>query len=375
MRFVYSHVRGEIALDKQKIHEKYGEIVRIAPDELSFATAQAWTDIFLIRSGAPPFPKSSILFKAPPGQVDSMLSTRDPVVHARMRKLLASAFTEQALNVQESTVQYYTDLLVTRLKESTSTLAGKEIIADMRDWFYFYTFDITGDLGLGESFGCLEKSQYHPWVALIFAFMRAVSIMVAIRFYPWIDYVVMKFTPRSLVKMQQDHFQLAVEKVHRRLNLETRRDDFMTPIVNNNTDFKSMSLPEIQSTFAILMVAGSETTATALSCTVNYLVQNPEELGKLVAEIRHSFQKESQISFAAVKGLPFLNAVIKEGLRLSDPGGIGFTRVVPKGGGTVCGHSLPESVSPRPWLQPNPLVVPQSLNPSSHVLFCRPTLP
>lgn len=357
LRFLYSFVRGDIVFETQGIHEKYGKIVRIAPNELSFATPQAWTDIFSSHSSAPPFPKNPIFFKVPAGQAENIATTRDAADHARMRKLLASAFTDQAVKAHESKVQCYSDLLVARLKEITFNPDGKGGIADMRDWFNFYAFDVTGDLGFGESFGCLQKGQYHPWIGMIFDFIMGMVYMSAIRFYPLIDYVAVKLMPKSLIKMQQDHFQAAVEKVHRRLNLETSRDDFMTPVVNNNIGFQSMSLPEIESSFAFIMLAGSETTSTTLSCTVNYLVQNPKELGKLVAEVCHAFQEESQISFAAVKELPFLNAVINEGLRLADPTSGVFKRVVPKGGGTVCGHFLPEFVSSCPGFLPNLSIV------------------
>lgn len=73
-------------------------------------------------------------------------------------------------------------------------------------------------------------------------------------------------------------------------------------------------------------------------------MQTPIELGKLVAEVRGAFREESQITFAAVKELPFLTAVILEGLRLADTTAGAFNRIVPHGGGTVCGHFLPEDV-------------------------------
>jgi hypothetical protein len=33
------------------MHEKYGDVVRLAPDDLSFATKQAWKDIYMHRPG------------------------------------------------------------------------------------------------------------------------------------------------------------------------------------------------------------------------------------------------------------------------------------------------------------------------------------
>lgn len=129
----------------------------------------------------------------------------------------------------------------------------------------------------------------------------------------------MWLVPASIRKMQQDHYATALDKIHRRMDLVTARDDFMTPMLENNPNFEKMSIPEIESTTALLLVAGSETTGTALCRTTNYLVQNPCELQKLEKEIRSNFQKELDIKIRALQSLPFLNAVIHEGLRLCNP--------------------------------------------------------
>lgn len=341
LRFIYSYVRGEIVHDALAIHEKYGEIVRVAPNELSFAKAEAWTDIFTSRLGAYPFPKNSTFYTAPVG-AQNIVTETDPVEHARMRKLFASAFTEQATKAQEGTVQYYTNLLVARLKESAVTPDGEGGIIDIMKWLNCYTFDVIGDLGFGEPFGCLEKGQYHPWIDILIRFAKGMIYLAAARYYPWVEYLLMKCVLKSVTKMHQDHHQLAVEKMNRRLNLETIRNDFITPVIEKNSDFKSMSIAEVEATSAIFIAAGSETTGTTLCGTVNYLTQNPLELEKLVAEIRSAFPDESEINLAAVKELPFLDAVIHEGLRLCNPIPGGLPRIVPKGGSTVCGHFIPE---------------------------------
>jgi len=106
-----------------------------------------------------------------------------------------------------------------------------------------------------------------------------------------------------------------------------------------------MSLQEIVTTFNILIIAGSETTASALAGTTGYLLKNLMCLAILVREIRRSFEEESDINLSSVAKLPYLPAVIEEGLRMAPPVPSGLSRVTPPGGGTVCGKWLPGGIS------------------------------
>jgi cytochrome P450 len=54
-----------------------------------------------------------------------------------------------------------------------------------------------------------------------------------------------------------------------------------------------MSREEIDATFAVLVTAGSETTATALGGIPNYLATNSDKRGIVVEEVRPKFESES----------------------------------------------------------------------------------
>jgi hypothetical protein len=42
---------GVLYLSTHELHKKYGNVVRVAPDELSFIDPQAWKDIYTARTG------------------------------------------------------------------------------------------------------------------------------------------------------------------------------------------------------------------------------------------------------------------------------------------------------------------------------------
>jgi cytochrome P450 len=66
------------------------------------------------------------------------------------------------------------------------------------------------------------------------------------------------------------------------------------------------------------MLAGTLTTAWALELIMFWLITQPDTLRRLKAELRSAMpDKDAQVPLPALEALPYLNGVIKEGLRLT----------------------------------------------------------
>jgi cytochrome P450 len=151
---IISLLRGRIAFDYKILHDKYGPVVRVMPNELSFNTAKAWEDIYGHRVGMPNMDKDPIhvgAVEAIPGATN--LTMAPDAHHARQRRALAHAFSKQALLEQEPILKGYVNLFITKLRE----LSHRGEAANMVSWYNFCTFDIIGDLSFGEPFGCLNE--------------------------------------------------------------------------------------------------------------------------------------------------------------------------------------------------------------------------
>ncbi|KAJ0416241.1 cytochrome P450, partial [Aspergillus carlsbadensis] len=337
--FVYALIKGTIIHDIQRLHEKYGPVIRIAPNEVTFAHPDAYKDIFQPDQNQRQFLKDPLWWARQPGHPDSLLSAISPEKHAQMRRVLSPGFTTHALRSQEVFVQKYVNLLIAQLSDLLGE--AKTMDVDMTPWFNYTTFDIFGDLGFGESFDCLQHSRYHPWIELLFNSVKAAGFVISTRFYPVIEFILLKCIPPSMKKIQRDHYQQIVDKVDRRLSWELQRPDLMSHVIDKGGELK-LDAGELYATFMILTTAGSETTATALTGTLNYLVNhNPESLRKLENEIRGAFSSLDEITMDAVKRLPLLNAVLNEGLRLCPPVPWILPRLVPEGGRMICGTWIP----------------------------------
>lgn len=262
--------------------------------------------------------------------------------------MLAPAFTPRALRAQEPTLHRYANLLVENphhIISSQDHESGTGI--DIGPWCNYFTFDVFGDLGFGESLGCLDNPRYHPWIALIFNSVKAASYVAAVRYYPSFQWLLMGCIPASLKEQKRKHFSQIADKLQRRMNWELERPDIMSHVMRERDEKGTLDIRVIEATFAVLTTAGSETTATVLGGILNHLANNnePSTLRKLTEEVRGRFHSRDQITLDSLRNLEYFNACITEGLRLCVPVPWVLPRLIPPGGAVVCGSWLPGGVS------------------------------
>ncbi|PTU21434.1 hypothetical protein P175DRAFT_0500334 [Aspergillus ochraceoroseus IBT 24754] len=97
----------------------------------------------------------------------------------------------------------------------------------------------------------------------------------------------------------------------------------------------------------LMLVAGSESTASAIQATLLNVITTPRVYQRLKEEIRTAFQegKATPIPYKEIKHLPYLQAIIYEGLH-SHPPRLGlFPKYIPKGGELMHGVHIPEGTT------------------------------
>ena len=328
------------------LHDKYGSVVRVSPNELHFNSVQAWEDIYGHRPGHPNFHKDPVhVGSVEPVVGVSTLTMSDDANHARQRRALAHSFSQKALVDQEDIIHDYVNMLINHLKR----MAANNEDFNMVNWLNFTTFDIIGDLAFGEPFGCLESGQFHFWVSLIFEAVKAGAIEQATRRLANTGSMFQNFLlwciPNRIRENRKNHLKFSTEKVMRRLaNKNTDHKDFIWYILKQREKY-NLNQDEIIVNSALFIVAGSETTANALSGILARLLYNPDKYDILCKEIRDAFEKEEDIRFEKLSQLVYLNAVLEEGLRIHPPVPTGLLRTVPKGGDTIDGTWVPGGVS------------------------------
>lgn len=129
--------------------------------------------------------------------------------------------------------------------------------------------------------------------------------------------------------------------------LYTNQTGSLLAKVRRNPD--SFKIEDVFYHMSMNVIAGGETTAASMANIVYYLIKNPRVLRKLRGELEEALgnrdEASKRISVKEAQNIPYLQAVIKESLRIL-PNGLQFPRVVPKGGLTLAGQFFPEGVSP-----------------------------
>ncbi|KAF5667311.1 cytochrome P450 monooxygenase [Fusarium heterosporum] len=326
-----------------QLHEKYGPVVRIAPNNLSFINPEAWKDIYAHKKT-----RDQEMVKDPEFYVRNPdaphIVNGNHEEHARYRRLYSPGFSARSLREQEPLIQGYVNMFIGGL---TRLCEHGETPIDMVQWFNFVTFDIIGDLAFGEPFGCLENGAT-DWLAKLNQIEEAQMRFRVIQHIPFVGrfarQIVNTMLPTDAVIGAEGHRKLTYQKVARRVENNAHRPDFMDHILRQPPG-KGFTFQEMLSNSATLIQAGSETTATLLSGALFLLLHNPDKMEKLVDELTTAFKSDEDMTIENTERLPYLAAVLEEGLRLYSPAVPGFPRCVPKSGATIDGEYVPGGTS------------------------------
>lgn len=356
--------RGILHRQLLQLHDRYGPVVRIAPDELAYNDTRAWKDIYSNRAieknriwagqEEEERPVSVVSCDEAVSSAMALVATEHVLTiallqtHLKNRRALTAAFTDHAIAEQHGPViESLVDLMITKFKDAISASNGQdEAIVNMVDWFDFLIFDISGALSFGESFDSVKIGKAHPWVEISRSFGKGIALRASINFFRPLDKLMKFAMPKNILEKMQYHKDLVHEKLGQRLatdRITSTRHDYVGSILEYNEEKGEVRIPtdEIEANMTVLIFAGSETTSTAMAGILNQLFRHPPVLRKLEEEIRDAFEREEDVTIASTSKLDYLHAVINEGLRMNPPPSIGLPRQTPKDGAIICDQYVP----------------------------------
>ncbi|KAI0121149.1 cytochrome P450, partial [Xylariales sp. AK1849] len=334
----YHILAGQRMYYQHRLHEKYGPIVRIGPEEVAVADLEAFSQIHRIGSGFNKAPWYDSTVIGLPGQDRpeyGVFNMQDPKAHAQRRRLFARPFSNTALRKNwEDAVRVTVELAVSKIKADAE--GG---VADVMKWWTLMATDVIAHLSFGESFDMVGLGQQTPYITALQSALLGAGIRDEL---PWL-YAIARWIPVERIQQVMWADEIIFEHGGKAVtNLRQNRGSqnlFSQMLAESESQEKqSLSDLSVRLEASNLIVAGSDTTAMTLTYLVWAVLKRPDLQSRVEEEVA---KLNSAFGDAELEGLPLLNAVIDETLRLycAVPGSL--PRAVPKGGATLGGHFIP----------------------------------
>ncbi|CAK7213266.1 hypothetical protein SBRCBS47491_001744 [Sporothrix bragantina] len=246
------------------MHNKYGPVVRIAPDQLSCIDTAAWRDIYGRRNDL----SSNLTTKEEDGDdelakdprfyhidgVNELILSESRANHAKLCRQLQPGFSNRAMREQAPMIERYVTLPVKRLRE-IAVASGKQ------PWIHALLAVYTGPL-------------------VVFCKLTEIT--------GWVFPVLVRLFPGMAA-----HNQGGIDKIKRRMALPERRPDLIQGLVEKNAHGwgHNLAIQQISGTAGIVVLVGEETTTKLMTATTYFLLKHPEALARATAEVRSAFAR------------------------------------------------------------------------------------
>lgn len=343
-----------------RLHEKYGDVVRLGPNDLSFSDPKALKAIYGLNKG---FVKSEFypVQQAVAGghRLPSLFSTTSEPFHAQLRRSVNSAFSMSTLIQYEPFVDSTTELFLAQTEKLYAKTGNP---CNFSRWLQFYAFDVIGEMTYSKRHGFVEENKdidgIVDYISNLFNYVAPVGqIPILDRFFlknplyllastwGWVDatFPVARFAKDRMAERYPKDSKDVLPSTEPKAGMQP---DLLSKFVQAKKDRPEFMTDSLVMTMAISMAfAGSETTAISLSSVFYYLLKNPKCMQKVYEELdskaREGYFKDSEhglVTWTESQGLPYLDACIKEAFRVHPAPGLPLERIVPPQGAEIAGH-------------------------------------
>lgn len=354
--YLYRVAQGRFEEENIELHRRYGKVVRVAPNMCSIDAPEAVDGIYGIASK---MPKSDWYegWKHPSPDRWTLFPDRDIKRHAATRRRFQSLYSMSSLVTYESYADDCADILYERLAERDGQ------VVDLANWLQCYAFDVIGSITYSQRFGFLDKGEdvagilralhssmvystligvfpaLHKYVFAVMAWFKMGG--AAGRTY-LMEFVTARISQRREDR-QRSHEHADTKEVDGKDG--NKPQDFLDKLMTQSDDDPAKVTPYHIFMMALSnIIAGGDTTAISLTAIFYYAIRTPGCIEKLRQEADEAIPtggSERHVPFKQANEMPYLQAVIKEALRMHAATGLPLWRVAIEGGVEVDGRYMP----------------------------------
>lgn len=307
-------------LTMQKLHKKYGLLVRIRPDTVTLDFPELIRTIYGTDGK---FRKTGFCASASAVVDGKLLYTLfgepNPDRHAQSRRPMAKHYTMGAALGVEPHMDHAIPELCAQLDR---LFVSTDKACDMWQWSLYLIWDLSSHIIFSRRFGYLEHAcDFDGSIGLsatIDSYFQTVGRMTWLDF--WLDKnPVIKIGPGSFTSLMK----LAAEGYAARLaGADSEGGNVPQDYLQHFIELKNLR-PETVDDGAVVaytmqhIIAGANTTAILISAIIHFVLAYPEVHAKVVAEVRAAgLDKDLSVPFNVARQLPYLDAIWREGTRL-----------------------------------------------------------
>ncbi|KAM0802103.1 cytochrome P450 [Usnea florida] len=302
------------------LHDKYGPIVRIYPNQLHINDIDAYNQVYKVGTK---FRKDASRYTNKNMGINlvAILETKPAIAH---KSMFTPFFSPEAIRRAEPLVQDFVNIFLDKIHKA----ALSSSVVNLSHGFRCLTADIIMNYSFQKPLGALEAPDFEfpLLVNAIDSFAQTVQ---------WRLYF-----PNAIALCRNRILDLKKRSSSSHSDIHTVFDIMLNP--DNSKGQWTPDLETMTSDAFMLLIAGTDTTANTLVVAVYNLLRSPHLVQRLVSELRGAMSNpSSQSSWASLEQLPFLRAVVKESLRLSHGAPGPLPRVVPSTGAILAGQRIP----------------------------------
>ncbi|CAK4030672.1 related to pisatin demethylase (cytochrome P450) [Lecanosticta acicola] len=330
---------GEMNRRFTEINNKYGSTARIAPGMLITSDPELFRRMNAVRSPFTRGPWYAALKLHP--ERDNITSYVDERKHADIRSRMAPGYSGKENLTLEEDVDVTLLQMLELVKEKYLNRPDQGVFrkVDLSRVTSYFTLDVISKVAFGQPFGFLDNDDDpFGYIENLKSFLPAVIVFGV---YTELTNVLKIPLLKSALPKSTDKRGLgrvmgfAADRVRERFgNKPVSRPDMLQAFIN-----KGLTQAELESETLTQITAGSDSTASSLRLILHFVSTNPPVLERLLAEAKAGIEggriHRPVIRDAEARKLPYLQACIKEGLRVYPPVTGLLAKRVPEGGAKI----------------------------------------
>ncbi|ORY18140.1 cytochrome P450 [Clohesyomyces aquaticus] len=339
---VRESLRGRQPNAFKEANAKYGSLVRVGPNELVTDDPELMRKMMAVRSAYTRGPWFNAM-KFEPGR-DNLLSMRDDVAHTKLRNKMAFGYSGKENPSMEGTIDAQITKLVELIESKYLSDGSAHRPMDLAQKAQYFTLDVISDLAFGRAFGYLtQDADVYDYIKITGSY---IPVMLTLANVPSLADLLHSRYLSGLLPKESDKLGFGAFIGVAKKVVAERFEGTPKPHHDMLGSFIRHGLTQEQASGEALLqvIAGSDTSASCIRFVILNILTNPTSYRKLQSEIdtRIAAGKiSSPVKDSEGRDMPYLQAAIKEGLRIMPPASGAFFKTVPPGGDVIDGKLIP----------------------------------